>query len=52
MIKRNLLNSNIFNQNFIKYRNIQYPDSDLNLTDIMIVFDIICELVKENKNQI
>ena len=49
-IRGNLINSNIFNQNFIKYRNIQYPDSNLNLTDIMIVFDNIYQLVKENNN--
>lgn len=45
-IKSNLLNSPIFNQNFIKYRDLQYPDSDLNLIDIMNVFDIIYEYIK------
>lgn len=45
-IKHNLLNSKIFNQNFMKYKNLQYPKYDISLKDIFKIFDDIHHLLK------
>lgn len=45
-IKKNLLNSIIFNKNFIQYRDLQYPQYDIDLKDVFKVFDEIHNLVK------
>ena len=51
-IKNDLLQSRIFNQNFNKYKDLQYPQYEIELEDIFLIFDGIYTLVdNNNENQ-
>lgn len=44
-IKKELKNSKIFNENFKRYKNVQYPQSNVSLEDIFAVFDDIHDYI-------
>lgn len=49
-IKNELLQSKIFNQNFNKYKDLQYPHHEIQLEDIFLLFDSIHAIVDNNDN--
>lgn len=49
-IKNELLQSKIFNQNFNKYKSLQYPHHEIQVEDIFLLFDSIHALVDNNDN--
>lgn len=44
-IKKELKNSKIFKENFKRYKNVQYPQSNVSLEDIFAVFDDIHDYI-------
>jgi len=51
IIKNDLLQSKIFNQNFKKYKKLQYPQYEIELEDIFLIFDDIYTFINNNENK-